>query len=158
MPSAPSGMSQVELKATSRPFPVQDQERLVGVGLRVGLDLLARERGAGDVAAGGVADHAGEIADHEHDVVAEILQLPQLVELDRVPEVEVGTGRIEAFLDSQGRAAGELGGELGLDQQLVGAAAEDRELVLDVEVHLWCGAVDGNLGAGPAAAPVIPLR
>ena len=77
----------------------------------------------------GIADHPGEVADHEDDVVAEILQLPQLVELDRVPEVEVGTGRIEALLDLQGFSAGELGRELGLDQQLVGAAAKDRELV-----------------------------
>ena len=135
MPSAPSGMSQVELKATSRLFPIEDQEDLVGVGLRVGRDLLARAARARDVAAGRIADHAGEIADQEHDVVAEILQLPQLVELDRVPEMEVGTGRIEAFLDSQWRAAGELRRELRLDQQFVGAAAEDRELVLDVGGH-----------------------
>ena len=68
-------------------------------------------------------------------MVAEILQLPQLVELDRVAEVQVGPGRVEALLDPQRLAAGELRGELGLDQQLVGAAAEDRELVGDVDGH-----------------------
>jgi hypothetical protein len=50
-------------------------------------------------------------------------------------EVEVGTGRIEAFLDPEGCAAPELGCELGLDQELVGAAAKDRELVWDVDIH-----------------------
>ena len=72
--------------------------------------------------------------------MTEVLQLSQLVELDRVAEVEVGPGRIEAFLDPQRLAAGELLRELGLDQELVGAAAEDRELVLDVDGHGFGGA------------------
>ena len=33
---------------------------------------------------------AGEVADQEDDVVAEVLQLAQLVELHRVAEVQVG--------------------------------------------------------------------
>ena len=69
-------------------------------------------------------------------MVAEVLQLPQLVELDRVAQVEVGPRRIEALLDPQRLAARELRGELGLDQELVGAAAEDRQLLFDVDGHV----------------------
>jgi hypothetical protein len=65
--------------------------------------------------------------------VAEILQLLELVELNRVAQMKIGTGRIEAFLDPQRLAALELRGELGLDDQLVGAAFEDGELLGDVD-------------------------
>ena len=51
MPSAPSGSHHSELKRDLGPRAVEDLERLVGVGLRVGLDLLARQRRARDVAA-----------------------------------------------------------------------------------------------------------
>ena len=51
-------------------------------------------------------------------MVAELLQLPELVELDRVTQMQIGTGRIEAFLDPQRLAALELRGELGLGQLL----------------------------------------
>ena len=47
----------------------------------------------------------------------------------------------------------ELGGELGLDQELVGAAAEDRELVLDVDGH-GCGAAFLSGVAGGVATDV----
>ena len=84
--------------------------------------------------------------------MAEVLQLAQLVELDRVAEVQVGPGRVEAFLDPQRLAAGELRRELGLDQQLVGAALEDGELVLDVDGHGGrCGCVSVDMG-DPSAA------
>ncbi len=56
-------------------LPIEDEEHLVGVGLGVGLDLLARKRRARHVAPGGIADHPGEVADQEDDVVAEVLQL-----------------------------------------------------------------------------------
>ena len=67
--------------------------------------------------------------------MAQVLQLPQLVELDGVPEMEVGPGRIEAFLDPQRLAARELRDELALDDQLVGAALEYGEVVIEVEGH-----------------------
>ncbi len=67
--------------------------------------------------------------------MAEILELPQLVELNRVPEVEIGPGRVEPFLDPQRLAARELPGELGGDQELVGAALEDGHLMFDIGGH-----------------------
>ena len=48
------------------------------------------------------------------------------------PEMQVGTRGVETFLDAQRLAAFELCDELGLDDQLVGAALEHGELVVDV--------------------------
>ena len=119
-------------------FAVEDQEHLVGVCTSVRLDFLTGQRGPRRIAARGVADHSGEIADEEDDMVAEILQLTKLVELDRVPEVEVRACRVEPLLDLQWLAARELAAELGFDQQLVGAALEDGDVVVDVERHGGC--------------------
>ena len=98
-----------ELKRTFGLVAVQDLEHLVGVGRGVGLDVLARERLAGDVLAGGVADHPGEVADQEDHLVAEVLELPQLVEQHGMAEVQVRRGRVEAGLDAQ-RTAETAGG------------------------------------------------
>ncbi len=65
----------------------------------------------------------------------EVLHLAHLVEDDRVPEVDVGGGRVEAQLDAQGLATGELVGDLGLDQELVGPALEHGDLVGHVGVE-----------------------
>jgi len=54
--------------------------------------------------AGSVADHSGEIADEKHDVVPQVLELAHLVQHDRVAQVQVGRGRVEAELDPQWHA------------------------------------------------------
>ena len=64
--------------------------------------------------------------------MAEVLRLAQLVQHHRVPEVDVGRGRVEAELDAQRLAAGELLRELRLDEELVRAAPEDVEVPRDV--------------------------
>ncbi len=76
--------------------------RLVGFG--VGVDLLARERRAGGVAPGGIADQPGEVADEEDDGVAHVLKVLQLAHEDGVAEMKVGRGRIHAQLDAHGPA------------------------------------------------------
>ena len=48
---------------------VQHLEYLTGIGLRVDQHILSRKRLAGDVLAGRVADHAGEVTDQEDDLV-----------------------------------------------------------------------------------------
>ncbi len=102
---------------------VQHQAGLGVVGLGVFADLLGRERRAGGVAAAGIADLGGEVADQEDHRMAEILQLAHLVQHHRVAQVNVGRGGIQAELDAQGRAggaaAGQLGGEFGDDEQFV---------------------------------------
>jgi murein DD-endopeptidase MepM/ murein hydrolase activator NlpD len=80
-------------------------------------------------------------------VVSEVLQLAQLVELHGVAEVQVGPRRVEALLDPQRLAAGELGDELGLDEQFVGSALEHGEMVRYV---------DGHGGFGSPASPAVP--
>ena len=56
-------------------FGVENLENLLLVGFGVRVDLFAGQRLAGDVAAGGVADERGEVADEEDDGVAEILKV-----------------------------------------------------------------------------------
>src|SRR5205085_2072674 len=66
---------------------VEDQAGLRLIRLGVGLDLLARQRWPGRVASRRVADHRSEVADQEDDRVAEVLQLPQLVQYNRMAEM-----------------------------------------------------------------------
>ena len=80
---------------------IENLERLLDVGLGVRVDLLERERRPRGVAARRVADERREVADDEHDRVAEVLELPQLAQRHRVAEVQVGRGRVDAELDAQ---------------------------------------------------------
>ena len=88
-------------------------------------------------------------------MVAQVLQLAQLVELHRMAEVQVGPRRVEAFLDPQRLAAGELGDELALDQQFVCAALENGKMVGYIDGHggrafVACASVrPGGPGGGP---------
>ena len=92
------------VEADERLLFVEDLEDLLGIGLRVGLDLFLGQGLARHVLAGGVADHAGEIADQEGHLVAQVLELAHLVDDHRVANVQVGRGRVEADLDPQGAA------------------------------------------------------
>ena len=67
--------------------------------------MFSGERLAGDVAAGGVADERGIVADQKDDRVAELLEVAELAHQHGVAQVQVGRGGIEADLDAQ-RAAG----------------------------------------------------
>ena len=48
-----------------------------------------------------VADAGGEVAEQEHDPVPEVLQLAHHPQVDRVAEVQVGRGAVDAVLDPQ---------------------------------------------------------
>ena len=65
------------------------------------VDLLAREQRPGRRAAARVADPRGEVADDEDHLVAEVLELAQLLQDDGVAEVDVGRRRVEAELHAQ---------------------------------------------------------
>ena len=104
-PAAVIAPNQRELKSTRVVSRIEDLEDLLLVGLRVGLDLLARQRRPRRVAAGRVADQSGEVADQEHDFVAEALELAHLVDQHGVAEMQIGRGRIETRLDAQRLAA-----------------------------------------------------
>ena len=84
----------------------------------------SEERGARLVLSRGIADHPGEVPDQELHLVAQLLEVAQLVDHHGVAEVQVGRRRIEAQLDTQLASGGELFHELFFDNQLVGAPAD----------------------------------
>ena len=80
---------------------VQHHAGLAVVGFGIELDLLGREGRARAVAARRIADQAGEIPDEEDHLVAQILQLPHLVQHHGVADVDVGRGGVQPQLDAQ---------------------------------------------------------
>ena len=104
---------------------VEDLEHLRLVRDGIGLDLRARQRRPRHVLACGIADQAGEIADEEHDVVPQFLELAHLVDEHRMAKVQVRRSRIEAGLDAQRPTAAEFPGQFIFDQQLAAAALDD---------------------------------
>jgi hypothetical protein len=92
--------------------------------------LRVKRRACG-VLAGGIADHPGEVADQEQHVMAKILQLAQLVDEHRMPEMQIGRGRVEPGLDPQGAPGPEPFHKLGLDQQFIAAAPDCLKLRVD---------------------------
>ncbi len=84
-----------------RPLRIEHLEGLCAVAFGVGQHLFVGELRAGGGATARVADHGGEIADDEDRFVAEVLELTQLSQHERVAEVEVGAGRIDSELDSE---------------------------------------------------------
>src|SRR5207247_10209499 len=80
------------------PLGVQDFEDLPLVRLCVLPHLFLRQRLAGLRDAGRVPDHAGEIADEEDHLMAQVLEVLQLVYEDGVPEMEVRRGGIDGSL------------------------------------------------------------
>jgi hypothetical protein len=114
---------------------IEDEECLIRVRLRVDGHFVGRERRTRYVAPCRIADQRREIADQENDMVTEVLQLAQLVELHGVAQMQVGACRIEAFLDHERLAAREFRAKLAFDEELVGAAPEDGDVMIDVEAH-----------------------
>src|SRR5690606_12973657 len=88
-------------------------------------------RRAGGVLAARVADHAGEVADQELDLVPQLLEMAHLVDQHGVTEMQIGRGGVEAGLHTQGTAALEFLDQFGLDQQGVGAALDHVDRRLD---------------------------
>src|SRR5208337_5534240 len=84
---------------------VENLEDLGLVGFGVGVELLARERRSGVVAARGLADKAGAVADEEDDGVAQILEVLELADEHGVAQMQVWRGGIESGLDAEGLAA-----------------------------------------------------
>ena len=80
---------------------VQHLVDLLGIGLGIGEHVFAGERLARGVLARGIADHAGEIADQEDHLVAQVLKLAHLVEQHRMADVQIRRRRVETGLDAQ---------------------------------------------------------
>jgi len=114
---------------------VEHEAGLAVVGLGVGFDLLARERRARRVAAGGVADHRREVADEKDHGMPKVLQLAHLVQHHRVADMDVRRRGVEAELDAQrlagGLGAGQLLQPFIFGQQVFAAAAADAHRLAD---------------------------
>ena len=130
---------------------VEHLPELGPVRLRVAADLVPGERPPRLRAAGGVADHPGEVPDDDDDLVSEVLEIAQLLEDHRVSQVQVGRGRVESQLDLE-RVAGptgalELGPQLGVHDDLGGAPTDPGELLIHGKlgnVHACIIAIDGG--------------
>ena len=107
---------------------VEDLVGLLEVGLGVLLDLLLGEDRAGLGLTGGVADTGGVVADDEHGLVAELLELAELLEDDHVAEGQVRAGGVDAELHAQGLAGLEALEDLRLTDEFLGAGLHDLQL------------------------------
>ena len=106
-----------------------DHERcLLEVPLRVAVDLLVGEHRALGRPPGRIADSRRVVADDEHPDVTRVLEGPHPLERDRVADVHVGRGDVDAELDAQCPAERELALELALREDVHRVAGEVLEL------------------------------
>src|SRR4030095_2563504 len=123
----------VELDA--RPRHVDDLAELRAVRVSVPADLVRGERLARLRASRRIADHAGEVADDDDHLMAEILEVAQLAQDDRVAQMKIGRGGVEPQLDLERSASLarslELLRELRRPHEVGRAASDDPELLVD---------------------------
>ena len=75
---------------------IENLEHLLAIGIRVALDLVARQGLSRLGSSGGIADHRGEIADQENHGVSRVLKVAQFLEHHAMAEMQVGRGRIRS--------------------------------------------------------------
>ena len=138
--SAVNFENQRRLKSMTVFCGIENLEDLRLVGFGVLLDLLAGQRRTGHGAAGGIANHAGEIADQKNGRVAEILKVLELAQHDGVAEVKIGSGRVHAELHAQRLAGGagllELGAQVALANDFRAAFLDVGELFVN-RCEVW---------------------
>src|SRR5439155_11605581 len=106
---------------------VDDPPELLEERLGVAIDLVLRQAWADRRPARRIADPGGEVPDDQHRDVAGVLELPELPEHHGPPERHGGGGRIQAQLDAEGPAEGQLLLQPALGSDLRGPALEPRE-------------------------------
>ena len=94
-------------------------EYLFLVGERVLDYLIPAKRGARGVLSSGISDHRCEIPNHEKHLVPQLLKMPQLVDQNGVPKMQIWRSRIESRLYPQGAPEFQPFDQLRLDEQLV---------------------------------------
>src|SRR5208282_5789537 len=120
---------------------IENFVNLAAIGFGVGRDLFASERLAGFGTSGRIADHRGEVADQEDHGVAVALKVAQLLEHNRVPQMQIRRGRIHAELDSERTAEFQLRFEFRLRNDLNRAARERGHPLFDTRFLLWNAAL-----------------
>ena len=86
---------------TSALLKVDDPPHLGKIVTRVGLDLILGKLGAGLVAARGVANQCRIVADDDDGGMAQLLELAQLSERDRMSKMDVDASWVDAVLDAK---------------------------------------------------------
>ncbi len=114
---------------------IENVERLIEIGFRVGVHLPAGQRRARFGLAGRIADHRGESADQKYRGMAQILEMLQLAHHHGVSEMKIWRSGINAKFYSQ-RLAGlhrllELRAEFILRNDFRDAFAQVGELFFD---------------------------
>ena len=104
---------------------------LTPVRLRVGHDLVPRQRRTRGLLPRRIADHPREIADEKNDAVPHLLEVPHLADHHRVPEVNVRRRRIEAHLHRQRLPAQNLRLQIVLLDQVDRSLGEVFELFVE---------------------------
>ena len=74
-----------------------------------------------------------EIADDEHDLMPEVLELAELAQHHREAEVDVGGRRVDPELHPQRRTTAELAAQVGLGDGVDRAGGEDPDLLVDAD-------------------------
>ena len=108
-----------------RPIRIEHLERLGAIGFSIRLNLLAGELRPGRRSPARIADHRREIPDDQDRFVAEVLELAKLSQDDRVAEMEIGTGGVDAEFDSKRTSQGEFLAELRFADDLGSALFEN---------------------------------
>ena len=115
-----------------RLFRIENLEDLLFIRLRILLDLLAAERRPRHRPSRRVANHPGEVANQKNRRVPQILKVLQLAQHDRVPQMQVGRGRVHSQLHPQRFARGarllQLCPQIGLADNLRRALFQIRQL------------------------------
>ena len=84
------------------PVRIEDLEDLFPVGLGVSLHVFPRQGLSGLDFPRGVADHPREVPDEKHHLVSGLLEMLELLDENRVPQVQVGSCRVEPRLHAEG--------------------------------------------------------
>ena len=139
----------------------EHEPRLSVVGLRVGLDLLARQRRPRRVAARRVADHRREVADEEDHLCPRSCIWRILFRTTVWPRWMSGAVGSRPSLMRSGvpvRPIARAFARLGLDQQLVGAALDQCQRAFDFRPYRVIFALglhrrfsSGHVASGPAS-------
>ena len=111
---------------------IQNAEHLLLIGLGVLFHLLTRQRRSGRIFTGRVTDHAGEVANQEHHLMPQILEVTQLVNQHRVAQMQIRCRRVKARLHAQRLPLLQLFDQLGFNQQFVRPTLDQCQRVLNV--------------------------
>ncbi|GMV29989.1 MAG: hypothetical protein AMXMBFR59_21140 [Rhodanobacteraceae bacterium] len=82
-------------------FAIEHLEHLLRISRGVRLYVRTAQWLACRILARGIADHAGEVANQEYDLMSEILKLAHLVQQDGMAQMEIRRSRIEAGFDAK---------------------------------------------------------